>query len=371
MEDNQFEKRMDVLKKSYERTPSSFDYDKTLRRIEEDSTKRIPGKSNTLRKNITVWAISIASIFIIGFLTATFLLSEDREQAAKEEVEITDQFHLELEESYKEERDKLQEELKMEDELFNRLHFIKLADNRIDQLLKTNNAKITSKKEIKIEIDKVIETLKLPSEMVANLLLNPLTNDETGSIAFMTDYRSKVTALIDVYNEALTEMNKPDMIINRSRFYKMVGVMKSQNIRYLDDNKYMEFTEAIYILPENYTAIRDSLHEDVHGDLEMMIDEHRGNSNDFAAQFAFENGVYSIEGNLTPAEKVLKVVGAIEEIVEEITRNGQGKLYSSNIKVDLTAGSKIFTIEGVDKDTVIAVEIGGQYYTAIYTRKLN
>ena len=81
--------------------------------------------------------------------------------------------------------------------------------------------------------------------MVANLLLNPLTNDETGSIAFMTDYRSKVTALIDVYNEALTEMNKPDMIINRSRFYKMVGVMKSQNIRYLDDNKYMEFTEAI------------------------------------------------------------------------------------------------------------------------------
>ena len=70
----------------------------------------------------------------------------------------------------------------------------------------------------------------------------------------------------------------------------MVDVMKYQNIKYLDDNKYMEFTEAIYILPENYTAIRDSLHEDVHGDLDMMIDEHQGNSNDFAAQFAFENG---------------------------------------------------------------------------------
>ena len=41
MEDNQFEKRMDVLKKSYERIPSSFDYDKILRKIEEDSTKRI------------------------------------------------------------------------------------------------------------------------------------------------------------------------------------------------------------------------------------------------------------------------------------------------------------------------------------------
>ena len=77
-------------------------------------------------------------------------------------MEITDQFHLELEESYKEERDKRQEELKMEEELFNRLNFVKLADNRIDYLLKTNNAKITSKKEIKIEIDKVIETLKLP-----------------------------------------------------------------------------------------------------------------------------------------------------------------------------------------------------------------
>ena len=32
----------------------------------------------------------------------------------------------------------------MEDELFNRLHFIKLADDRMDQLLKTDNAKITS-----------------------------------------------------------------------------------------------------------------------------------------------------------------------------------------------------------------------------------
>ena len=366
MEDNQFEKRMDVLKKSFERIPSSFDSDDTLRKIEEGLTKRNPSKNN----RIIVWTISIASIFIMGFLTATFFLSENREQAAKKEVEITDQFRLKLEESYKEERDKRQEALKMEDELFNRLSFIKLADNRIDQLLKTNNAKITSKKEREIELDKVIETLKLPSEMVANLLVNPLVNDETGSIAFITDYRAKVTALIDVYNGALIEMNKPDMIINRSRFYKMVGVMKNQDINYLE-NKYMEFTEAIFILPKNYTSFRGSLHEEVHGDLDMMIDEQRGNGNDFAAQFAFENGIYSIEGNLTPPEKVLIEVGAIEEIVEEIIRDGQGKLYSSRIKADLTAGSKIFTIEGVDKDTVIAVEIEGKYYTAIYARKLN
>lgn len=365
MEDNQFEKRMDVLKKSYERIPSSFDSDETLRKIKEGSTKRNHSKNN----RIIVWSISIASIFIIGFLTATFFLTENREQAAKEEVEITDQFRLELEKSYKEERTKLQEEFKMEDELFNRLTFIKLADHQINQLLKNNNAKITSQ-ELEIEINKVIETIKSPSEMVANLLLNPLTNDETESTAFMTDYRAKITALIDVYNEALIEMNKPELIINRSRFYKMAGVMKNQNINYLE-NKYMEFTEAIFILPEYYTTFRGSLHEEVHGDLDMMIDEQQGDGNDFAAQFAFENGIYSIEGNLTPSEKVIKEVGAIEEIVEEITRNGQGKLYSSRIKADLTAGSKIFSIEGVDKDTVIAVEIEGKYYTAIYVRKLN
>ena len=49
---------------------------------------------------------SIPSIFIFCFLTATYFLSEIREQAAKEEVEITDQFRLELEQSYKEEQDK-------------------------------------------------------------------------------------------------------------------------------------------------------------------------------------------------------------------------------------------------------------------------
>lgn len=110
MEDNQFKKRMGVLKKSYERIPSSFDSDETLRKIDEGSTKRINSKNN----RIIVWTISIASIFLIGFLTATFLLSENREQAAKEELEITNQFRLELEESYKEERDKRQEALKME-----------------------------------------------------------------------------------------------------------------------------------------------------------------------------------------------------------------------------------------------------------------
>ena len=112
MEDNRFEKRMIDMKKSYERVPSSFDSDEILRKIEHDTTKRSPNKPNTMRKNITVWAMSIASVFLIGFLTATFLLTENREVATMTENEITDQFRLELEQSYKEEREKRQQILK-------------------------------------------------------------------------------------------------------------------------------------------------------------------------------------------------------------------------------------------------------------------
>ena len=59
--------------------PSSFDKEEVLRKIEEESNKPLNRshsikKKGTFKQNVTVWAVSIASIFIIGILSATFLL---------------------------------------------------------------------------------------------------------------------------------------------------------------------------------------------------------------------------------------------------------------------------------------------------------
>ena len=91
--------------------------------------------------------------------------------------------------------------------------------------------------------------------------------------------------------------------------------------------------------------------------------------NDLLSQFSFQGRIYSIEGNKTPAEKIKKEIGEIEEIVDEIKENGQAKLFNS--KIDLVERTKIFTIQDLDKDTVVAVKINDIYYTAIFWGKLD
>jgi len=91
--------------------------------------------------------------------------------------------------------------------------------------------------------------------------------------------------------------------------------------------------------------------------------------NDLLSQFSFQGRIYSIEGNKTPAEKIKKEIGEIEEIVDEIKENGQAKLFNS--KIDLVERTKIFAIQDLDKDTVVAVKINDIYYTAIFWGKLD
>ena len=90
---------------------------------------------------------------------------------------------------------------------------------------------------------------------------------------------------------------------------------------------------------------------------------------DLLLQFSFKDRIYSIEGNITPAEKIKKEIGEIKEIVDDIKENGQAKLFNS--KIDLLDRIKIFTIQDLDKDTVVAIKINDIYYTAFFSTKLD
>lgn len=89
---------------------------------------------------------------------------------------------------------------------------------------------------------------------------------------------------------------------------------------------------------------------------------------DIIAQFAFEEKVYSVEGNMTPAEKIQNEVGKIEEVVDKIEVNGQVKQHNSTINI--APETKIYNIKGVDKDFEVAVKVGETYYTAIFAYHL-
>ena len=164
-----------------------------LRKIEEESTKSLNrdpsvNKKGTFKQNVTVWAVSIASIFIIGILSATFLLSDKSEQAA--EGEITEQFLLQLEESYKVEREKRREMLKMDEERFAEINFIRSADRAASLLVSDDNVNIlssysTRKEILQEQFERLTFELMLPSEMHYSLLNYQLTGDEQGSIEFL------------------------------------------------------------------------------------------------------------------------------------------------------------------------------------------
>ena len=123
MDNDNFEKRMEFLKKSYERIPTSFDPDEVFRKIEEEGTsrpveKKKPSK-HRIRQRITVWAVSIASIFVIGIIGAGYVF--DQKQLADETVldsDELDDYIEELKAKYEVEWEKRREMLKLDEEYF-------------------------------------------------------------------------------------------------------------------------------------------------------------------------------------------------------------------------------------------------------------
>lgn len=90
---------------------------------------------------------------------------------------------------------------------------------------------------------------------------------------------------------------------------------------------------------------------------------------DLKASFAFEDRIYSIQRGLVLEKNIENEIGKITEIVKEIKKNGEAKIYNSSI--NLKSGTKIYKIEETDKGEFIAIKIYGKYYGAFYNSKLN
>ncbi|TQR18354.1 hypothetical protein [Psychrobacillus vulpis] len=95
MDDKQLEERLDLLKNSYDRLPHSLNIEDVIKMIEKENlpltkiTKNISSKW----QNVTIWAISMACVFIIGILGAPLINEEvnivqnQREEEAKMTVD--------------------------------------------------------------------------------------------------------------------------------------------------------------------------------------------------------------------------------------------------------------------------------------------
>ncbi|MFJ7827472.1 hypothetical protein [Psychrobacillus sp. NPDC096623] len=205
MDDKQLEERLNLLKSSYDRLPSSVDTDEILRRIEDENTMApIERKDKGFKwQKITVWAVSIASVFIIGILGTTFL--NDFNEGTTNDQTYSEDDIKKLEKQYEKERLKRQQMLQLDKDQFAAIEFVQNADTIFaaqisPATLEGKNDNIS----IKDGYQFAIERLKLPSEMVEETI-NKGKLDAGQSIGFINDFIAKSEHLINYYEYVLNE----------------------------------------------------------------------------------------------------------------------------------------------------------------------
>ena len=138
MDDKQFDQQMKLLNKSYNRVPSKFNADDVLNKIDDENQtlQEVPAvqsaKSSKWQK-ISVWAVSLASVFLIGILSASFF-NEHEEQKTKTAAQYNKTEIAELKKDYQKEREIRRKMLGMTTEQFNHLNFVKFADSEFARI---------------------------------------------------------------------------------------------------------------------------------------------------------------------------------------------------------------------------------------------
>ncbi|MFZ0576874.1 MAG: hypothetical protein WAM41_05130, partial [Psychrobacillus psychrotolerans] len=205
MDDKQLEERLSLLKSSYDRLPSSIDPGKILTKIENENNvppieKKIRGSK---RQRITVWAVSLASVLVIGLLGTTYLTDSDNTTISDENY--SDEDLEKFKSRYKEERLKRQKILQMNDAEFTALDFVQYADNIFSSqiapgTLEGKNDDIS----IQEAYDLAIEGLNLPSEMIEVAKQRGKINSKESSY-FVEDFVTKTENLVFYYEQILRD----------------------------------------------------------------------------------------------------------------------------------------------------------------------
>ena len=204
MDDKQLEERLTLLKSSYDRLPSSVDTDEILKKIEnENNVAPIKKSKGSKWQRVTVWAVSIASVFIIGILGTSFLYESNEGTTSRQEYSEDDIKNLVKQ--YEKERLKRQQILQLDEAEFANIEFVQYADNIFSAqispgTLEGKNDDVS----IKDGYEFAIEGLKLPSEM-ADETINKGKLNAVQSIGFIGDFISKSEHLINSYEYLLYE----------------------------------------------------------------------------------------------------------------------------------------------------------------------
>ncbi|MHA6261250.1 hypothetical protein ACXYMX_15390 [Sporosarcina sp. CAU 1771] len=269
--DYQLDKRLELLKKSYNRIPTQFQAEKLVKTVSPIKVKK--DKKNN-------WLI-LLGLFLISTLSVTFFLPGKGET----EKVATSRF----EEEFKVERSLQQEWLMLSNTRFNKLTFIQEADKQMAVFLE--NEQGYSDEEALVEFDKIRLQLKSPGKMIAGSQYeHNLRADEEKSIEYLTLYRSKIKDLLEIYDEILWDfrieienfevkhyLNKADRLMEKPEEFpeelkNMLFTMKEESIQ-LVENKSTGEIQTKFLMTDMYREAQWNFHQNTFGYLYLIANE--------------------------------------------------------------------------------------------------
>ncbi|MGA3677441.1 hypothetical protein [Lysinibacillus agricola] len=228
MDDKQFEKRMELLKKSYDRIEPQLDPEAVFAQIEAENTMQQAEESNTTQKppskwqKPAVWIASIASVLLLGVLVSSYVINpstfvqtteqkQEQQQKQKQEQEY-DEWLSNFTKKYQEKREQMRKELDIPEKEFSEISLIQNADNEVYSLPK--------RKEMFLEIQSVnndffkgletdiLDDLQTPRELIQHIETyeDPMTIEESNYFYSIYSYRAEDIALY--YSNKLAQYEK-------------------------------------------------------------------------------------------------------------------------------------------------------------------
>ncbi|MGN4127079.1 hypothetical protein ACMGD3_19025 [Lysinibacillus sphaericus] len=175
MDERQFDKRMALLKKSYDRLEPQLDPVDVFAQIEEEEAAppqhivSSPQKHPKKWQRPAVWAVSIASVLLVGVLATSYVIkqpenvqSEVSQESAPKKVG-NEEWVENITKKYNSKKDQIRRELKVSIDELTAFEFIKNADSTLDFYTKSNMHLLSSD----------VEYLKSTEEVIFNDLMTP------------------------------------------------------------------------------------------------------------------------------------------------------------------------------------------------------
>lgn len=288
MDDQHFDKRMALLKKSYDRMELQLNPENVFKQIEEEKEEALPEQSITAQQKHSlkwqkpaVWVASVASVLLVGLLVSFYTLNQQenthseitQDVPAKNAVEeeIADY----LTKKFNSKKEDIRKELKVSKDELEAFEFIKNANSLLDFYLTTNlHLKLTDENYVEIMEENIMHNLMTPKRAVEKIeTFRNLSFEE--SFAVYSNYVISVEELERFYSKLLEPYEQLLKETDNVKQYPsdLTAIIEAANNQFMElkmDGNGVYYFKANPIDGEFAPQYINQLHPDVFGYFEYL-----------------------------------------------------------------------------------------------------